>query len=67
MKRCGEPYLINTLKKAIREVLNQKESCEIDPMKIDSEENSKENGERLMVHVQSFWNSIYNSLPFIPQ
>jgi hypothetical protein len=66
MKLVGSRYLNNTLRRQIQNVYNLKESCEVDPTKIDKSEDIKKHWKKLLAFVNSFWESIRQSISKCP-
>jgi len=66
MKLVGSRYLSNTLKRQIQNIYNLKESCEVDPSKIDKSEDIKKHWKKLLSYVNNFWEAIRQSLPKCP-
>ena len=67
LRRCGTNYLATTLRPVVQDILQEKESCEIDPTKLDSDHDIHANGERLLKHVRACWTAIFESLGNLPK
>jgi len=67
MKIIGSDYLFNTLSGVIRDVFKSKESCEIDPLKVEKGQlELKKNRRRLLIHLKAFWEAIHQSVDKCP-
>jgi hypothetical protein len=66
MKLIGSRYLSNTLRRQIQIVYNLKESCEVDPSKIDKSEDIKKHWKKLLAYVNNFWEAIRQSVNKCP-
>jgi len=66
MKLVGSRYLNNTLRRQVQNIYAIKESCEVDPSKIDKSEDMKKHWKKLLSYVNSFWEAIRQSIPKCP-
>ncbi|ORX55529.1 hypothetical protein BCR36DRAFT_188243, partial [Piromyces finnis] len=66
MKLIGNRYLNNTLKRQVQNVYATKESCEVDPSKIDKSEDIKKHWKKLLGYVNNFWDAIRQSVNKCP-
>jgi len=66
MRRCGKYFLENALKVPLNTVLNDPESCEIDPAKLTDASNRLANQDRLVKYIFMFWEGVFKSIKFLP-
>ena len=66
MKLIGSRYLNNTLRRQVQNVYSLKESCEVDPSKMDKSEDIKKHWKKLLGHVNNFWDAIRQSISKCP-
>ncbi|CAL4064864.1 unnamed protein product [Meganyctiphanes norvegica] len=66
MKLVGEKYLMNTLGKVIKRIIEGDLDCEVDPMKIPHITTLQKRQESLLSVVGMTWSRILNSHPFFP-
>ncbi|KAJ3029808.1 UNVERIFIED_CONTAM: Ras GTPase-activating protein 1 [Siphonaria sp. JEL0065] len=67
MSAIGMDYLHTTLGSLIKVIYESKESCEVDPLRVESPEALKKNMKRLLDYVQVVWNAILDSADKCPQ
>jgi hypothetical protein len=66
MKLLGDRYLANTLSRLVEQVYRERESCEVDPNRLESRDDLKRNWKRLMGHANEFWETINHSVEMCP-
>ncbi|KAJ3074203.1 hypothetical protein HDU98_011860 [Podochytrium sp. JEL0797] len=63
----GVEYLRETIGKLVREINESEESCEVDPARVGTGEELKENTERLLGYVVGVWGAIVESAGRCPK
>jgi len=66
MKMVGYDYLLETLTPVIDEILASKESCEVDPTRLQKGEDIKKNQKKLISHVKKVFDHIVSSIDSCP-
>ncbi|KAI9102621.1 hypothetical protein DFS34DRAFT_609914 [Phlyctochytrium arcticum] len=67
MKMVGMDYLNETIGALVRQVVQAKESCEVDPTRVEQQELLPRNRKRLRAVVGRFWEAIQASLRNCPR
>ena len=67
MKEFGEQYVRSTLRGCVEEIYTDKNSCEVDPSKMEKVLDLQPSRERLIQHVKGCWNAIKNSADAMPK
>jgi len=67
MKMVGLDYLHYVLAPLVEEVLNDKDSCEVDPTRLGRGEDIKKNQKRLLTYSKQFFDRIRESVPKCPE
>lgn len=67
MKMVGLDYLHYVLAPLVEEVLNDKDSCEVDPTRLGRGEDLKKNQKRLLTYSKQFFDRIRESVPKCPE
>jgi hypothetical protein len=67
MKMVGMEYLENVLGNVLREIVDEKISCEVDPTRIEKKDQLKQNWSKLIGYAVAIWNNIENSRTSIPR
>lgn len=66
MKRIGQRYLEDTLKKKMREIAIYEPDCEVDPAKLSANSNLDKNWRRLLDLTEEVWQLIFKSAERCP-
>ena len=66
LKLVGITYLQIVLKPFLKLVYSTKQSCEMDPSRLQKSDDLKKNRDYLLLCVTTLWNSIQNSLNECP-
>jgi hypothetical protein len=64
---CGLGYLENTLGPVLREICDEKANCEVDPTRLDKNDDVKLHWKRLIGYANALWSSIDKSRTSIPR
>jgi len=67
MKMIGYQYLNNTIGRIINQVYLSKDSCEVDPTKVEKNDDIKKHWKKLLAYVCSIWDAIKNSADSCPK
>ena len=67
MKMVGLDYLNYVLGNLVAEVMNDKESCEVDPTRLGRGEDAKRNQKKLIGYCKAFFNQISTSVKRCPE
>eukprot|EP00158_Paraphelidium_tribonemae_P009374 Partr_v1_DN28848_c0_g2_i3_m33871 putative GTPase Activating protein len=67
MKLVGMEYLESVLGNVLREIVDEKVACEVDPTRVDKKDVLKNNWSKLMGYAIAIWNSIEESKTRIPR
>ncbi|KAL9088806.1 MAG: hypothetical protein Q9159_002917 [Coniocarpon cinnabarinum] len=66
MRRLGQPYLENVLRVKLQDIADAEEQCEVDPSKLEDDEDIHANWKRLMTNTKAVWSWIRNTIPQCP-
>ncbi|KAJ3154929.1 Ras GTPase-activating protein 1 [Geranomyces michiganensis] len=67
MKVVGTSYLVDTIGLLVRQVYNAKDSCEVDPTRVENPDTLARNWRKLKSLVESFWDAISRSVRSCPR
>ncbi|OUM56119.1 hypothetical protein PIROE2DRAFT_19426, partial [Piromyces sp. E2] len=67
MKMIGHQYLENTIGRIINQIYLSKDSCEVDPTKIEKNEDIKKHWKKLLTYVSAIWDAIKKSADSCPK
>ncbi|KAI9348026.1 hypothetical protein BDR26DRAFT_853830 [Obelidium mucronatum] len=67
MSTIGMEYLHSTLGAHVKKIYECKESCEVDPLRVESPDALKKNIRRLLEYVHGIWGAILDSADKCPQ
>ena len=67
MKMVGHQYLYSTIGRIINQVYLSKDSCEVDPTKVEKNDDIKKHWKKLLAYVSSIWDAIKNSADRCPK
>ncbi|KAJ3081215.1 hypothetical protein HDU99_006274 [Rhizoclosmatium hyalinum] len=67
MSTIGMDYLHSTLGKHMKIIYDSKESCEVDPLRVESPDELRRNLKRLLDYVNGIWSAILESAGNCPQ
>jgi len=67
MKTIGHQYLENTIGHVINQVYSSKDSCEVDPTKVEKNDDIKKHWKKLLEYVCKIWDAIKKSADNCPK
>jgi len=67
MKMVGHQYLENTIGRIINQIYLSKDSCEVDPTKVEKNDDIKKHWKKLLTYVCAIWDAIKKSADSCPK